>query len=170
MRFAMSILFAGLAALAALAGGARAAEEAAGRTVLVVEGAIGPGGAGAPARFDMAALRALPRAEFATSTLWTEGVRRFSGVRLADLLEAVEARGARLQVAALNDYVATVPVSDAAPDGPIVAYAMDGEPMSIRDKGPLWLVYPYDHDSAWRSEQIYARSVWQLHRIRVVGD
>ena len=40
--------------------------------------------------------------------------------------------------------------------------------MTLRDKGPLWLVYPYDADTAYQSEVIYARSVWQLDRIEVL--
>jgi hypothetical protein len=140
-----------------------------GRTVLVVEGAVGAAG-GEPVRFDMERLRALPQARFETTTLWTDGKRVFSGVRVSDLLKAVEARGDRLRAQALNDYAVTIPVSDATPDGPIVAYAMDGAPMSVRDKGPLWIVYPYDHDDRWRNETIYARSVWQLDRIRVLEE
>jgi hypothetical protein len=37
--------------------------------------------------------------------------------------------------------------------------------MSIREKGPLWLVYPYDLNKAYQSETIYSRSIWQLVRI-----
>ncbi|OZA14153.1 MAG: hypothetical protein B7Y02_04980, partial [Rhodobacterales bacterium 17-64-5] len=48
---------------------------------------------------------------------------------------------------------------------PILAYEMDGAPMNVRDKGPIWVIYPYDDDSAWRTGTTYARSVWQLDRI-----
>jgi hypothetical protein len=39
--------------------------------------------------------------------------------------------------------------------------------MSVRDKGPLWVIYPYDSDD-YRSEVIYSRSIWQLDRLEVV--
>ena len=42
------------------------------------------------------------------------------------------------------------------------------ETMSIRDKGPLWVVYPYDSSADYRTEVIYSRSIWQLDRIEVV--
>ncbi len=44
---------------------------------------------------------------------------------------------------------------------------MNGETMPVRRKGPLWIVYPYDSDEAYRSEAIYSRSIWQLDRIEV---
>lgn len=55
--------------------------------------------------------------------------------------------------------------ADAQGHGLILAYLLDGQPMSVRDKGPLWLVYPYDASPAFRSEVIYSRSIWQLDRI-----
>jgi hypothetical protein len=68
---------------------------------------------------------------------------------------------------AVNDYLVEVPVTDAVDGGPIIAYAVDGAQMSLRDKGPLWLIYPYDSDAKYRTEEIYARSIWQLDRINV---
>jgi hypothetical protein len=35
----------------------------------------------------------------------------------------------------------------------------------VRDKGPLWLVYPYDSVSAYQTEVIYARSIWQVKQM-----
>jgi hypothetical protein len=116
--------------------------------------------------FDRAMLKALPQTSFTTTTIWTEGAHRFTGVQLADLLDAVDAEGETLRAAALNDYEITMPVAEAR-DGALVAYAMDGEPMSVREKGPLWIVYPYDSDVAYQTETIYARSIWQLNRIRI---
>jgi hypothetical protein len=37
--------------------------------------------------------------------------------------------------------------------------------MSVRDKGPLWLIYPYDSKAEYQSETIYSRSIWQLVKI-----
>ena len=37
--------------------------------------------------------------------------------------------------------------------------------MSRRDKGPLWVIYPYHDNIDYRSETIYSRSIWQLDRI-----
>jgi hypothetical protein len=40
--------------------------------------------------------------------------------------------------------------------------------MSVRDKGPLWVIYPYDAVPEYKSERIYARSIWQLVSIEVL--
>ncbi len=47
----------------------------------------------------------------------------------------------------------------------LIAYARNGQPMTLRDKGPLWIVYPFDTDPMYRSEVIYANSIWQLEQI-----
>ena len=39
--------------------------------------------------------------------------------------------------------------------------------MPVSDKGPLFIVYPYDSDPALHSQKFYGRSVWQLSRLIV---
>ena len=73
-----------------------------------------------------------------------------------------------LRATAINNYAIEIPVSDAVNEGPIIAYLMDGKKMSVRDKGPLWIVYPYDANPDYRSEVVYSRSIWQLDRIEFV--
>jgi len=117
---------------------------------------------------DRDALSALPETTFETSTIWTDGVHSFTGVSLADLMVELGVVDGTLVATAINDYAVEIPISDAVEGGPIVAYLMDGEEMTVRDKGPLWIVYPYDSDAAYRSEVIYSRSIWQLDRLEII--
>lgn len=117
--------------------------------------------------FDQAMLQALPQVTFTTSTIWTDGPQEFTGVPLAALLRAAHMQGKVLEATAANDYAVEIPVENWPDNAPIIAYARNGKPMTIRDKGPLWIIYPYDSDPAYRSEVIYARSIWQLDRIEV---
>ncbi|MEM1360360.1 MAG: molybdopterin-dependent oxidoreductase [Pseudomonadota bacterium] len=112
-------------------------------------------------------IREMPTTEFETSTIWTEGVTHFTGVELHTLLEDLGVESGMLKAVAANDYAVQIPVDDAMVGGPIIAYDLNGAPMSLRDKGPLWIVYPYDSDHHYQSEVIYSRSIWQLTRIEV---
>ena len=137
-----------------------------GEVVLTATGGIAsPGG---KLDFDLDALKALPAKSVATTTPWTKGAVTFTGVELTDFLAAIGARGRTLHCVALNDYAVDIPVADAVRGGPIIAYLSDGKPMSVRQKGPLWIVYPYDSGSQYRSEVVYARSIWQLRRVDLV--
>lgn len=135
--------------------------------VLTVSGKIATVNVGDTAQFDMAALRKFPVTEFETTTIWTEGPQTFRGVSLKVILDYLKASGKMLSVSAINDYSVEVPVSDAVENGPIIAYEANGKPMHRRDKGPLWLVYPYDVNPAYKAETIYTRSIWQMDRIEV---
>ncbi|THD82312.1 oxidoreductase [Aliigemmobacter aestuarii] len=139
-----------------------------GRVILTVSGNIEKTNENGVLALDQTLLETLPQHEFSTSTIWTEGVITFRGVLLRDLLQAVGSNGGTVVLTALNDYRISVPVADATGAGPMVAYLMNGAPMPVRDKGPIWLVYPYDADPAFRTEQTYARSIWQLDRIEVL--
>lgn len=137
--------------------------------LLTVSGAIAETNTEAgEAVFDRAMLEALDPVLIETSTIWTDGVQRFRGVPLVTLLDRLGAEGTILRALALNDYAIEIPVSDAVAGGPIIAFERGGEPMSVRDKGPLWVIYPYDAVPEYKSERIYARSIWQLVSIEVL--
>ncbi len=42
-----------------------------------------------------------------------------------------------------------------------------GQYMTPRDKGPLFIVYPYDSNPDLKNQKFYSRSVWQVARIEV---
>ncbi len=162
---AMTAMFVGLASMAVAGEGDLAAPT--GPVVLTVSGKIARTNAGDTAQFDIGMLESLPATEFETETIWTEGSQTFRGVQLKDFLEAIGSEGSVVSAVAINDYAVEIPVSDAVENGPIIAYMNNGDYMSRREKGPLWVVYPYDSDAAYRSEVIYSRSIWQLDRIVV---
>ncbi|WP_353473239.1 oxidoreductase [Salipiger sp. H15] len=142
--------------------------EPQGQVLLTVSGNVPVKNQPEGAAFDLHMLEALGTTTFTTTTIWTEGPQRFTGVSLHDLVTALEVTGGTLTAVAINEYSADIPVEDAAEGGPIIAWARNGSLMSVRDKGPLWIVYPYDEHPEYRSEIIFARSIWQLNRI-VVG-
>ncbi|HEV8034818.1 molybdopterin-dependent oxidoreductase [Yoonia sp.] len=115
--------------------------------------------------YDLDALKEMGAVTFETKTIWTDGPQSFTGVSLLKLAEELNLEDGVLLASAINDYTVEIPISDAVEGGPIIAYLNNGEPMSVRDKGPLWIVYPYDSDPKYRSELIYSRSIWQLDRI-----
>lgn len=139
------------------------------RVVLTVRGNIARTNAPGEARFDLAMLEALPRTGFSTSTVWTDGVAHYEGVLLADLLALVGAAGSAVNASAIDGYMVQIPTHDLQPDGPILAFLRDGARMPVRDRGPLWVIYPYDANPAYRNDTTYARSIWQLILIEVEG-
>lgn len=139
-----------------------------GDVILTVSGPLTTTNVDGTAQFDLEMLEALDATTFETTTIWTEGEHSFTGVSLDLLADKLGLEGETLRATAINDYAVDVPLSDAVEGGPIVAYRMDGDTMSVRDKGPLWIVYPYDSDADYRTEVVYSRSIWQLDRIEVV--
>lgn len=138
-----------------------------GEIILTISGAIAHTNGDGVARFDRAMLEAMPVVTLDTTTIWTEGTQSFAGVSLADVMAAVGASGTVMMATAINDYAVEVPMSDATPGRAVIAYLRNGDAMSVRDKGPLWVVYDYDGDPEFQTEVIYSRSIWQLDRIVV---
>lgn len=139
----------------------------AGEVILTVDGKIGVTNGDGVADFDLAMLEALPSAMIKTTTPWFNGAIEFEGALLSSLMEQVKAEGQELVVTALNDYQAPVPIEDFAKYGVILAYKRDGSYMPVSDKGPLFIIYPYDSDPELSTQKFYSRSVWQVRRFTV---
>lgn len=123
--------------------------------------------AGGNRTFDMATFEALPRSAFSTTTPWNKEPVEFSGVLVKDFLDAVGAEGDRLLVTALNDYLAEIDIAMLVENGALFATRQNGEPMAVSDKGPVFLVFPFDANAGLRHQAFYSRSVWQISDIEI---
>ena len=161
------LLQAGVALALAGFGAARALEPPTGDVLLTISGQVRNPNDGGNAQFDMAMLERLPQTTFSTHTPWYSQARRFTGPLLRDVLRAAGAHGSLLRARALNDYRVDIPFDDAQRFDLIVARLLDGAPMPVRDKGPLFVVYPFDAEPELRNAVYYSRSAWQLRSIEV---
>jgi hypothetical protein len=143
-------------------------ERPTGAVVLSVGGRLQRTNQGDRAALDMAMLEALPQHSFTTKTPWYKEARRFTGPLLRDVLTLVGAQGATLRLGALNDYRIDVPVDDARRYDVVLARLIDDKPIAVREKGPLFMIYPFDQHDALRKALYYSRSVWQLKTIDVL--
>ena len=112
-----------------------------------------------------AQLEELPVSEISTSTPWTDGVHTFKGVSFADLLDEAGIKAKEVRVSALNDYNIVIPTEELRDSGAILAYLFDGAEMSIRDKGPYWVIFPFDSDVRFQTDRYWSYAVWQVKSI-----
>jgi len=102
-----------------------------------------------------------------TSTPWHNGVQAFEGVSLDKLVKSAGLSGKTLVVKALNNYMTEIPVSDLTKYPVILAYKRNGDMMPVADKGPFFIIYPFDSNNSLKSEVYYSRSAWQVKSITV---
>lgn len=144
------------------------AQTPAGQPLLTVSGKISEKNQGDEWVFDREMLEALPQVTVTTQTPWYDEISEFEGPSALSVLEKVGAdMSADLRVYALNDYSAVVPISDLVNHGVIFAMKRNGEKLRVRDKGPLFIIYPFDSDPDLNSEIYYNRSVWQIKAIEL---
>lgn len=157
----------GIAAMFLIFGAAHAEPlpQPEGRAILEVTGKIANRNDGDKAVFDLAMLESLGKTTLVTTTAWTEGKQEFEGVLLSALVERVGASGGTVAAVALNDYKVDIPVSDFADYPVVLAYRMNGKRLKIRDKGPLWVVYPQDDFPALKTKQTQSKWVWQVKEL-----
>jgi len=142
-------------------------EKPSGRIILSISGAISETNDGSDAVFDRAALRALGMHPLVTTNPFETGLQRFEGVLLSDVLNHVGASGKTIIARALDGYTVEIPVADAARYPILLAMVWNGREMTVRNKGPLWIVYPVDQFDELKKEVYSIRSIWQLTRLTI---
>ena len=138
-----------------------------GKVILTVSGAIELTNVGAEAVFDREMLEAQGLETIVTKTPWFDGATEFSGIRLDELMDLIGAHGQAVTAVALNNYVTTIPLEDFRKYRVILALKRDGQYMSVREKGPLFVIYPFDIEPDLYNEVYFGRSVWQVTSITV---
>lgn len=138
-----------------------------GRVLLTVSGSIETTNVGDTAQFDRVMLTEIGLKSFKTESPWYDTSVEFTGVPTAKLLDILGAQGTTVTAVALNDYQVQIPLEDLRTKGVILAMQADGERLSVRDKGPLFIIYPFSHNESLRNEAHFSRSVWQLKELRI---
>jgi len=118
-------------------------------------------------RFNLNTLESLPQHQFTTMTPWSDQPIAFSGPLLRDVLALAGTKGHTILANAINDYRVNIPFEDATRFDMIVATRLNGDRMSVRDKGPLFVVYPFDSLPELQQARYYERSIWQLKSLEV---
>lgn len=138
-----------------------------GKPILVISGKISNTNVGDTAQFDRGMLEAMGLVTVETTNPWYDGRVRFEGVSMDKLMSLVGAKGTKVTAVALNDYVSSLPLEDFKRFNVILAMKRDGNYMPVRDKGPLFIIYPYDSDPQLQTQTYYTRSAWQVAKLIV---
>ena len=128
---------------------------------MTIGGNVECGNNAGKADFDRAMLDRLPVSALTTTTPWTKGDQKFSGVQLSAVLKRAGVHGKTLLATAHNDYQVEIPMIDAEKDSVLLAMQHNGEQLTIRTLGPLRVIYP-DTNS---NPESYSRMIWQLRTL-----
>lgn len=113
-------------------------------------------------------LMALPQHVVRTSNEFVDGETEFEGPLARDVVAVIGRGSARIaRMIASNDYAAEVDLQEFEQYEVIFAHSMNGDRLSRRERGPLWVIYPMDDHSELQDPSYNNRLVWQLVRVEL---
>lgn len=105
--------------------------------------------------------------EIKQNTLWTNHLTTFKGPLLSDILNDLNIKSKTLTFVAANNYKITIDTSDFYTYKIILTTHIDGKELTVRTRGPLWLMYPWGENSTLKQQSYYEKAIWQLKEITV---
>ena len=134
-----------------------------GDVILTVTGNIGTTNVDESVEFDMATLESLGEVEYEVTDPFIEEDVVYRGVLMTDLLAVLQVPddATALSVTALDEYSADIPLEELTERPVILALQADGEYMSIADRGPSRVIFPYN-DFEYDTEVVNTYWVWQI--------
>jgi hypothetical protein len=109
----------------------------------------------------------LPQKSIKTTNHVESILTLYKGPLFIDLLKAIGANGTKVTVIAWDDYLAEISVSDLTNYPVILATSENGRKLTLEDKGPLFVVFPFTDFPELRNDLYYNKSVWQIRAIEV---
>ncbi|MFZ1775283.1 MAG: molybdopterin-dependent oxidoreductase [Rhizobiaceae bacterium] len=98
---------------------------------------------------------------------WAKTPVVIEGPLLSEVIAASGVSGNRIKIRAKNDYAAEVPLERANEFSAIVDIDMDGEKLTVRNGGPLFLLHPIVSKTSNPQETYESYSIWQVCEIEV---
>ena len=138
-----------------------------GKVILTIAGNIKKTNVNDTAQFDLQMLLAFKQHEINTKTPWTQGINKFEGPTINDLISYVAGEGQVISATALNGYRIMIPTVDVYNYPVIVALKRNDEILSVRKKGPGWVIYPWAENMELRDNLYYTRAIWQLKYLEI---
>ena len=109
---------------------------------------------------------ALPQVSIVTENEFTNGPVAYKGPLVRDVIDHLALGDVEaLRFIAANDYYVEIPTSDFRRYNVILAMEADGQALSRREKGPLWLMYPISDHEELKDPLYIHRLIWQVVRI-----
>ena len=133
------------------------------KVVLTIKGAAH----GKTFKFDLSSLEKLGLIRYASKNIWYDQPVTYEGVLGSKLLDfiGVPAGATKMKMRALNDYVVEIPIEDFRRWPVMLALKLNGKYMSVREKGPIWVVYPNHLYPELQSRSYQGKWIWQLQEI-----
>ncbi|MCJ8311357.1 MAG: hypothetical protein HRU38_00125 [Saccharospirillaceae bacterium] len=117
--------------------------------------------------FDADMIDQLPQYTINTSNHVSNNISVYTGINFYDLLKMLGFKGSLVNITAWDDYVVQIEIQDLKKYGVLLATHENGQRLTINDKGPMFVVFPFTDIEELRRDDYYNMSIWQVKEIDV---
>lgn len=118
--------------------------------------------------FSLADLRSMEQRTIRTGNDFVDGIAEFRGPEAFALIDLIGRAGAdRVRMTAWNDYSVEFGLEEIERYRPVLALSVNGRQLTMRDRGPVWLMFPVDEHDELQDPSFNNKMIWQLRTIEL---
>ena len=119
-------------------------------------------------RFTREDLAGLDWHKIETGNEFITGVGMFRGPLFADVISLIGHAGAtKVRLIGQNGFYSEVDIAEMVRYGAVLAMELNNRALSLRDFGPIWVMYPLDDHPELQDSRFNSRLVWQLKAVEL---
>lgn len=103
-----------------------------------------------------------------TNTPWHDDLAKYTGVTLENFLQQYgDSEISKISISAMNGYIVDEDIGTFVNAGAMLVWLMNDHPISVHNKGPIIIVFPWYQNNSLRQDFFTSLAVWHVKSIHI---
>lgn len=103
-----------------------------------------------------------------TNTPWHDDIAKYTGILIQNFLEQYEnGEFSEISISAMNGYTVDADIRTFVNAGAMLVWLMNDAPISVHNKGPIVVIFPWSQNGSLREDIFTSLAVWHVNSIHI---
>lgn len=103
-----------------------------------------------------------------TSTPWHDDIAKYTGILIQNFLDQYEdGEFSEISISAMNGYTVDSDIRTFVNAGAMLVWLMNDAPISVHNKGPIVVIFPWSQNGSLREDIFTSLAVWHVNSIHI---
>ena len=103
-----------------------------------------------------------------TNTPWHDDIAKYTGITIQNFLDQYKnGEFSEISISAMNGYAVDADIRTFVNAGAMLVWLMNDAPISVHNKGPIVVIFPWSQNGSLREDIFTSLAVWHVNSIHI---